>query len=310
MKKKKKSSKTEDEDKQFQYNLVQVEQCSMSFLLLGCQFYDIYQSVKKEMQTDLETKSPLDKKIRRKSIQSVIRKSIKLPPNPKRLNFKKNSIFEEDKGDARNISFMIEDEGRSSGHSFSNFIKEGLGNEDLDQTIAFMSSEDEVDEHEIKGFAQQINSEFLRKDLYEIWKDFNEIAILLFSKNLKDCVISYRESQVKFLNEHFKAKTMQSETRTATTTSTAQDYNTEFSNRILSESMNLGNANFMRMTTLEKPGKETQINRELAEMYRNQHAQKKDRWIEYLFWGFLGSSVLILILFFVLFYCNVFSSND
>jgi formiminotetrahydrofolate cyclodeaminase len=304
MDKKKKSSKNEDQ--QFQYNLQEVEKCSLSFLSLACEFYDIYQNVKTNMQNDIERKVPLDKKTRRKSIQNVLRNSFLKPSKTQKLNFNKKPEFEEDSINAGDISFMIEDEPRTSNfNSISKFIKEGLGNEELNQTIAFMSSEDEADEHEIKGFAQQINTEFLRKDLYEIWKDFNDIAILLFSKNLKDCVISYRKSSSKFFQEHFKSKMKHGDTQ-----ANMENYNSEFSNRILSESMNYGTSDFRRMGTQCEPSKETQINLELAKMYRNQSADKRDRWIEFVFWGFLVSSILILVIFFVLFYCNVFSSKS
>jgi hypothetical protein len=305
MDKKKKSKETEDENQQFQYNLEEVEQSSLNFLTLACDFYDIYQNATANMQNEVKGNKPLDKKIRRKSIQNVLRNSFIKPSKSQKLNFKRNSTFEEKKIDSGDVSFMIEDEPRSSNsNSISNFIKEGLESEELNQTIAFLSSEDEADEHEIKGFAQQINTEFLRKDLYEIWKDFNDIAILLFSKNLKDCVLSYRKSSSKFMQEHFKSKIINSETRVNT-----GQYNSEFSNRILSESMNYGTSDFRRMETQHAPSKETQINMQLAKMYRNQSADKKDRCIEFVFWGFLFSSVLILIIFFVLFYCNVFSSS-
>ena len=250
----------------------------------------------------------MDKKTRRKSIQHALRGSIKndlketlAKINPKFLE----PQFSEDKKSGPHMSFMIEDHKNDPNiHSITNFIDKRLENEGLNTTIAFMSSEDEADHQEIKGFAQQINSEFLRKDMYEIWKDFNEISVLLFSKNLKDSVNEYRENSKKFMEEHFRSENLKNEKINRTETGL-----TNMSNRILSESIYLDSPHLKRFSTMKKPGKETQLNLKLAKMYRQQHNNKKDNLIGYIFWGFVVSSVLILILFFLLFYFNVFSTT-
>ena len=305
MKQKKKSQDSEKEKTRFKFNLQEIEKTKLGFLDLGCEFFDIYISIQK----NLKPEEKVNKKQRRKSIQKVLRSSFlqEKKSSPKKLEtmekIKENKI---EKPCPAEMSFMIESEAYNSNlNSMTNFIKESLEPQGLDTTIAFMSSEDEGDEEDIQGFTQQINSEFLRKDLYEIWKDFNEISILLFCKNLKDCVLEYRKDSEKFFDENFKSSYFKKvKLRTQDTGLT------NLSNRILSDSIHLDSPHLKRFSSIKPKGKETQMNIELAKMYRKQHGNEKDKWIEYLFWGFLGSSVFILVLFFVLFYCNVFSSSD
>lgn len=290
---------TDEDAQRFQYNLTEVESSSMHFLRLCCDFLDIYQKITTNLQDASPSDGRLDKKIRRKSIQRIIRKSALRTPKPRQQP--KESIFMVERANPGDISFMIEDDQRISKiDSLTSFVDEGLAVEDLAHAIGFMSSEDEGEDQEIKGFTQQINSEFLRKDLFEIWKDFNDICVLLFSKNLKDCVSAYRKSATDFMREHLRSHKLAPGSREDAETG-------EYANQILSESMHLDSSQFRRMVTQKLPGRETQANLDLAKMYRKQHGRRKERWVEFVFWGFLASSVIILILFFVLFYCNVFS---
>lgn len=302
MKQKEESVLTDEDAQRFQFNLTEVETSSMHFLRLCCEFLDIYQKISTDLRNVDTSERQMDQKIRRKSIQRIIRKSVLHEPKSRKQT-PKESIFMVERANPGEISFMIEDDQRISKiDSLKNFIDEGFAADDLGQAIGFMSSEDEAEDHEIEGFTQQINSEFLRKDLFEIWKDFNDICVLLFSKNLKDCVNAFRRSAADFMNEHLRSHKLVQGAKDKT------DKEPEtFANPILSESMHLESSQFRRMVTQKKPGRETQANLDLAKMYRNQKRQGKENWVEFVFWGFLVSSVVILVLFFVLFYCNVFS---
>lgn len=302
---KRKGLETRKDREQFEFNLKEVEGKSLGFLDLACEFFEIY----KQMQQNLEKKqisgAKLDKKTRRKSIQKMIRAESTREDEYGTIKqiMQSEGLFDSKIQHPGEMSFMIESEKRASNFaSISGMIGKSLEKDGLDTTIAFMSSEDEADETEIHGFAQQINTEFLRKDLYEIYKDFNEISVLLFSKNLKIATTEYRNDPEKFKKAHFKSKPIDNQE-----VSILPAKESEFSNRVLSESIRLDSEKFQRMSTIQTPGKETQLNRELAKMYRDEY-RNKDRWIEWVFWGFLAMSVVIIIVFIALFYCNVFSS--
>jgi hypothetical protein len=307
MNEKKKNLESVEDQERFNFNIRQVEKTSLGFLELGCDFYDIYQLIQKNLEKEAKPTIRLDKKTRRKSIQKMLKMGPGKEDLPRKSHafLKQDSLFNSRVPNPGEMSFMVDAEGRNSGfESISGMIDKSLEQEGLDTTIAFMSSDDEADEHEIHGFAQQINTEFLRKDLYEIFKDFNEIAVLLFSKTLKTCAKEYKVNPDKFKSDHFQSKNLNDD---------EEDFEfkpktSEFSNRVLSESMHLHTEDFRRKSTIKPPGKETQLNLELAKMYRNKHDSGKDKWIEWVFWGFLASSIIIIIIFVALFYFNVIST--
>lgn len=294
MKSKRKDQNCPEKREQFLFNLRKIEQASLEFLNLACRFVDIRQML-----------IP----IKHKLIVGRPQRDQSAPKKDKLVHEKAPATEREkeedsDKGgggeDCADMSFLIENERHTSVFSsISGVIGDRIAKEGLDTTSGFLSSDDEG-EPEIQGVTREIEMELLKKDFKDFSREFNEICLILFCENLKNCVSKFQTNPKDFAKAHFKSKNLELQSKPKVS---------ELSNRILSESMQLESPNFRRMTTEDAPGRETQMNRELAEQYREQHKKKGDKWVECVFWGFFASSVFILILFFVLFYCNVFSSN-
>ena len=299
---KKKDLKSDTDHLRYTFNRAQIETLSLQFLEICCEFYDLFEKIKKKSETDPK----MNKTVRRQSIQKVIvKEQNKMKKRQSIIKLHKDQFnFAEESFNGARMSFASEDHSDLPNFNKMNSIFEGhLSGQGLDTTIAFiMTSSDEEDQEEIDEFAEQINSEFMKKDFNEIWKDFNNISLFLFSKNLKDVVHNYRSCPEKFKEVTFNKKSKEPGLKTYESI--------KMSNRILSHSLHLESNHLRNPSNLPSIGKETQFNMEMAEIYREQYkiSDGKDKLIEYLIWGFFGSSILILSIFCILFYCNVFSN--
>ena len=304
MKDKKLEVDSPKEKARFEINQRTLETLSLDFLYISCDFQDLFENIAKKVDK-VSKKNKINKAHRRKSIKNCIAHSQNMMEKRKQSHkkyLKQNSLFTVEDFEKNDVSFMIDYNTKTASmNSISPiFIGSGLESEGLDTTIAFISSEDDEDQKEMDEFAEQINGEFLKKDFHEIWKDFNDITLLLFSKNLKEVVLSYRSSPQRFKEVHFKTEHLDNTDNS--------NISTNYSTQIISDSLHLESPHLRRGDTVVKHGDETNFNREMAKIYREQYNDSsKDSWIEIMFWAFLGSTIVIIAIFILLFYCNVFS---
>lgn len=288
------------EKERLRFNQEKVEKISINMLEVSTEFIEIFNS----SLTKPEKKSKIDKKKRRKSI----RKSL----NKHRKKSKEISPFYKiDSGSSKEfaeMSFMKynTNAGQAKPDHMQPFFEMKLQGSGLDTTIACISDgENEEDTSSVEEFHAQIDKEVVKKGLKEIYKEFNDISVLLFARSMNSVLNEYRKNPIEFEKRFCKSRQKETIRRQETGT---------FENRILSESINMGSP-YLRGTDMNQArGKETQLNYDLSQKYLQEYARKQSTdekgkyfWIETIFWIFLISAVLILVLFITLFYCNVFS---
>lgn len=294
---------TSEELERLRVNQETIEKISLDMLDVSVDFMKIFSSSPPSPSKPRQ----LDKERRRKSVRKSLKKQ-------RRLSKDIAGIYKVDSGGSNDIgemSFMHYNTNfrldRNEHDHVQPFFDMKLTGSGLDTTIACISDEEaEEDTSSVEEFRAQIDSEVIRKGLKEIYKEFNDICVLLFTRSLASVLKEYSKNKPQFTRKFCRSRKEPGLSRQPT-----QDC----VNRILSESINMGSP-YLRETDIGQPrGKETQLNYDMSQKYlqdyqKQETSTKKGKlmWVETIFWVFLVSAIMILILFIVLFYCNVFSN--
>ena len=296
-----KANFTSDELERIRVNQETIEKISLDMLDVSVDFMKIFSS-----STPSHSKPKThDKERRRKSVRKSLKKH-------RRLSKDIAGIYKVDSGGSNEMgemSFMHYNTNfrLDRNEQVQPFFDMKLTGSGLDTTIACISDEEaEEDTSSVEEFRAQIDSEVISKGLKEIYKEFNDICVLLFTRSLASVLKDYSKNKTKFTRKFCRSRKEPGLQRQPT-----QDC----VNRILSESINMGSP-YLRETDVGQPrGRETQLNYDMSQKYLQDYQKKESiskkgklMWIETIFWVFLVSAIMILILFIVLFYCNVFST--